>query len=652
MPVYVALAAGAYVLVGGTLSFIGWAAGIYRLTDWGGGGISIKTNASLAAIAASMALLLAISGLRVRWAVRGLGLFVALVGGLTLFEHVSGASLGIDTLLFSEPPGAAATASPNRMGPPASSAFLALGAALWLMMGTGRARAISVGLGLAVLAIGLFSLTAHWYGAHRIFGVPMLGIATQTASMVAALAIALIAAIPDRQPTRTLAANTTTGSLARRLIPLVIAVPLVIGWLRVQGAEAGLYDSSVGAALRSVAEVALICGLIWWTLQALRHQDERRRHAESELRASEQQLSHTLESITDGFVSFDREWRFTYVNTAAERLLGRSRAQLLGRVVWELFPESKDTQVYRDFHRAASERVMVETEASDLRAGRQFVNRVYPSMEGGVSVYFQDITLRKQAEEALREADKRKDEFLATLAHELRNPLAPIRSSAKILLTKGLLDSQRQWAAEVIGRQVNHMARLLDDLLDVSRISLNRLELRKEWVDLTNVIQSALETSKPLIDAAGHDVAVEWAPRPVYVDGDPVRLAQVFSNLLNNSAKYTERGGRIRVTVETREGEASVRIRDNGMGMSADTLQRLFGLFAQAEPALHRAQGGLGIGLWLSKAVVELHGGRIDAHSAGPGQGSEFVVSLPRVIAIGGELRRAEDGPKAEGFSP
>jgi PAS domain S-box-containing protein len=481
--------------------------------------------------------------------------------------------------------------------------------------------------------------------------VPMLGIATQTGSMVTALAIALIAAIPEHQPTRTLAANTATGSLARRLVPLVIAVPLVIGWLRVQGTEAGLYDNAVGSALRSVAEVVLVCGLLWWTLQALRHQDERRLIAESEMRDSEQQLSHTLASITDGFVSFDRDWRFTYVNSTAERLLGVSRAELLGRVVWDLLPETRGTQLYQDFHRAAAERVMVETEASDLRMGRHFVNRVYPSSDGGVSVYFQDITLRKHADEALKHADKRKDEFLATLAHELRNPLAPIRSSAKILLSKGLLDSQRQWAAEVISRQVNHMARLLDDLLDVSRISLNRLELRKEWVDLAAVIQGALETSRPLIDAAGHEVVVEQPPQPTYVDGDPVRLAQVFSNLLNNAAKYTERGGRIRVTVEAREGEAAVRIRDNGMGISAETLQRLFGLFAQAEPALHRAQGGLGIGLWLSKAVVELHAGRIEAHSAGPGQGSEFVVSLPRVIAIGGEVPHAEDGPKARGLS-
>jgi PAS domain S-box-containing protein len=642
------MAAGAYALVGGALSFIGWAAGIYRLTDWGGSGINTKTNTSIAAIAASLALLLAVSGLPLRWLVRVLGVFVAVIGGLTLFQHLSGFDLGIDTLLFSEPAGAVATAAPNRMGPPASSSFLAMGIALWLLTSGRRARAIGVGLGLVVLAVGVFSLTAHWYGAERIYAIPMLGIATQTASMLTALAIGLIAAVPEHQPTRTLAANTTTGSLARRLIPLVVAVPLGVGWLRVQGSEAGLYDSAVGSASRSVAEVVLICGLLWWTLRALRHQDERRLVAESDLRDREQQLSHTLESITDGFVAFDREWRFTYVNSAGERLLGVPRGDMLGKVVWDLLPELRETPLYSDFHRAMAERVMIETDAADVR-GRYFVNRVYPSRDGGVSVYFQDITLRKQAEDALKQADKRKDEFLATLAHELRNPLAPIRSSAKILLSKGLLDSQRQWAAEVISRQVNHMARLLDDLLDVSRISLNRLDLRKEWIDLTGVIQSALETSRPLIDAAGHEIAVEPPPQPVYVDGDPVRLAQVFSNLLNNAAKYTERGGRIRVTVETRDGEVAVRIRDNGMGMSAETLQRLFGLFAQAEPARHRAQGGLGIGLWLSKAVVELHAGRIEAHSAGAGEGSEFVVWLPRVIDIGGALPRAEEGRKAEG---
>jgi PAS domain S-box-containing protein len=645
----VATAAGAYALAGAVLSFIGWAAGIYRLTDWFGSGINIKTNTSIAIAAAGVALLLTLTRLPVKWLVRALGLLVALVGGLTLSEHLTGRDLGIDTLLYDEAPGAAATAAPNRMGPPAASSFVAIGIALYLLGGGARARAIGVGLGIAALIVSVVALTAHFYGASGPFAMPALGIATQTASMIAALCIGLVAAVPEHQPVRTLAENTTTGILARRLVPLVIAVPLMVGWLRVQGSRLDLYDGIVGAALRSVVEVALISALLWRTLQALRHQDLRRVRAEDELRDSERQLSDTLESITDGFVAFDREWRFAYMNSAAERLLRASRADVVGKVVWEVLPEARETPLYQDFQRAMAERVMVETDAADL-AGRHFVNRVYPSVDGGVSVYFQDITLRRQAEEALRQADKRKDEFLATLAHELRNPLAPIRSSAKILLSKGLLDSQRQWAAEVINRQVNHMARLLDDLLDVSRISLNRLDLRKEWIDVATVLQSALETSRPLIDAAGHDIVIEPPPQPVYVDGDPVRLAQVFSNLLNNAAKYTERGGRIRLTTETRGGEAGVRVSDNGMGMSADTLQRLFGLFAQAEPALHRAQGGLGIGLWLSKAVVELHAGRIEARSAGLGQGSEFVVWLPRVIDVGGALPRAPDvGLKAEG---
>jgi signal transduction histidine kinase/CheY-like chemotaxis protein len=239
-------------------------------------------------------------------------------------------------------------------------------------------------------------------------------------------------------------------------------------------------------------------------------------------------------------------------------------------------------------------------------------------------------------------SDRRKDEFLATMAHELRNPLAPIRNAVAVMAAKGPPDPELVWSREVIARQVGQMARLLDDLLDVSRITRNKLELRRQRVTLDDVIDSAVETSRPLLDAHGHTLTVELPATPVLLDGDPVRLAQVFSNLLNNAAKYTDRGGRVRLTAERREGAVAVTVADTGIGIARETLPRLFEMFSQAAPAIDRAQGGLGIGLALVKGLVQMHGGTVEANSEGPGRGSTFVVTLPVVAAASPPPRPAE----------
>ena len=241
------------------------------------------------------------------------------------------------------------------------------------------------------------------------------------------------------------------------------------------------------------------------------------------------------------------------------------------------------------------------------------------------------LVQRMKAEEALRDADRRKDEFLAVLAHELRNPLAPIRNSLHILRLTAQHDPTAERVGEMMERQVNHMVRLVDDLLEVSRITRGKIELRKETVELASVVRSAVETSRPLIEAAGHQLAVAIPPEPLTVEGDPVRLAQAIANLLNNAAKYTEAGGQIWLTVR-REGErAAVSVRDTGEGIPADQLPRVFDLFMQVDHGAGRTQGGLGIGLALVKSLVEMHGGSVHAHSEGRGRGSEFLVHLPLV---------------------
>ncbi len=236
-----------------------------------------------------------------------------------------------------------------------------------------------------------------------------------------------------------------------------------------------------------------------------------------------------------------------------------------------------------------------------------------------------DITRMKLAEESLREADRRKDEFLAMLAHELRNPLAPIRSGLDLL-------ALGEVTPEVIAlmlRQVEQLVRLVDDLLDVSRIMRGKVELRCQPVELARIIERAEETSRPLIDAQQHALTVSLPEDPVWLEADPVRLAQVIANLLNNAAKYTEPGGRIWLTGERSDGEAVIRIRDTGVGIDPELMPHIFELFTQAERSIDRSLGGLGIGLTVAKSLTELHGGRLSARSDGPGQGSEFVISLP-----------------------
>jgi signal transduction histidine kinase/DNA-binding response OmpR family regulator len=248
----------------------------------------------------------------------------------------------------------------------------------------------------------------------------------------------------------------------------------------------------------------------------------------------------------------------------------------------------------------------------------------------GVSL---DVTERKLTEEALREADRKKDEFLALLAHELRNPLAPIRTALEIERQPGADDAAINRARETMARQLHNMVRLIDDLLDVSRITKGKIELRRERVDLRMVLTAAVETSRPLIDAGRHHLTTDLPSQPVWLDADPTRLAQVVANLLNNAAKYTHDGGQIRLSAtvvsDQEKSFAEIRVADNGTGIPPEILPRMWEMFAQADRTLGRAKGGLGIGLTLVKRLVELHGGTVGAHSGGRDQGSEFTVRLP-----------------------
>ncbi|HXU07838.1 MAG TPA: PAS domain S-box protein [Blastocatellia bacterium] len=347
----------------------------------------------------------------------------------------------------------------------------------------------------------------------------------------------------------------------------------------------------------------------------------------------------------------------------------RFLAETIPSIVWTAAPDGTLTYVNRRWleysapnseqnspgwaelvvHPDDSERCMTEW-AEALREGKEYAIEVRHRRYDGVFRWFMtravplrdsvgrivswfgvtnDIQDQKEMQEHLQEMDRRKDEFLATLAHELRNPLAPIRNSLQFLRLAGADHTATERAAEIIDRQVNHMVRLVDDLLEVSRITRGKIELRKEAVDLAEIIDMAVETSRPLIEAAGHRFAVSLPQEPVTLEVDCVRVSQVIANLLNNAAKYTDAGGQIWVTAFAESREVIISVRDTGVGISADMLPKVFDMFTQIGCSLDRSQGGLGIGLTLSRSLIELHGGRIDARSGGAGRGSEFVIRLP-----------------------
>jgi signal transduction histidine kinase len=251
-----------------------------------------------------------------------------------------------------------------------------------------------------------------------------------------------------------------------------------------------------------------------------------------------------------------------------------------------------------------------------------------------------EVTERTRVELALKEADRHKDEFLAMLAHELRNPLAPIHNAIQLMRRKPTADPLLGRSQDIIERQLAHLTRLVDDLLDVSRITRGKINLTKEVIDLATLVARAVETAQPLIEERRHELAVEIPSDAVAVLGDPTRLTQALANVLSNAAKYTDQGGRITVSAHLSGAEIEVRVRDTGIGIPADLLPLIFNLFTQLDRNAGRAQSGLGIGLALVRRLIEMHGGSVTAHSDGPGQGSEFVIRLPLHVVQAGESHR------------
>lgn len=385
---------------------------------------------------------------------------------------------------------------------------------------------------------------------------------------------------------------------------------------------------------------------------------------------SERRYQAVIEAIDEGFcvVEVDvtaqgrgQDYRFIEVNPAFERLTGIPDA--VGRSMREIAPDHEQYWFDRYAEVAVTgQATRFEREAHALAGGRWFdvfAFRVDEPRTHHVAILFSDVTERKEidrrlrenerrlatAAEALLDADRRKDEFLATLAHELRNPLATIRNGIEVLRMVAAPNASLDRTAQMMARQMQHLVRLVDDLLDVSRITRGKVELRRERVALNQVLGLALESCETLFAPHGHSLSVTVSPEPMILRADADRLRQVFSNLLSNAAKFTPPGGKVWVTADRSGDHALVSVRDTGVGIPAERLAQVFEMFAQVGP--RAANDGLGIGLALARELVILHGGSIEAHSEGPGKGSDFVVRLP--LADEAQEDRAMSGNTGKG---
>jgi signal transduction histidine kinase/ActR/RegA family two-component response regulator len=415
------------------------------------------------------------------------------------------------------------------------------------------------------------------------------------------------------------------------------------------------FDAEDKRLLMSLGKFASTAIQVLRSIEAGKQAETEITRLREEERAANGRAVQILESVTDAFVALDRGWRFTYLNPQAETLLQRTRGELLGEVIWQAFPQTIGTRFEQEYRAAVAERRPVIFQEYYPPPLNDWVEvHAYPS-EDGLSIYFQNITARKQAEHdrerlmgQLQEHDQQKNDFLATLAHELRNPLAAI-SNAVSLLSISEDEEDRDYSTEAIRRQTSHLSRLVDDLLDISRINLGKIELRQEILDATPILESAIQTVKNLVEERQHSLEVTIQRNALWVNADPTRLEQIVTNLLNNAAKYSKNGGSIRLSAGYEGSEIFIRVQDAGIGIAPEKLRAIFQLYHQADHSSARSEGGLGIGLTIVKRLVEALGGQITASSEGLGRGSEFTVRLPAAARPKVNSPPTENSSKATG---
>ncbi len=827
-----AIALAGYGFFGGLVSLAGWAADLPRLADWDNDGITIQPNTALAAVCASAALILLLWGHRRVAAV--LGGMVALLGGSAIFQYLARVDLGIDTLLmFGRAWGRTGVLSPGRMGPPGAVSWTLIGVGILIASLRPRSRALPA-LALTTLTISLLSIIGYLYGAHALYTLPQITvIAWQTSSFIFALSAGLLCSVPECPPALWLVEESSAGTLVRRAVPVIVIAPILLGWLRLRGQQAALYDLEFGTALCALVEIALLLVLLGWTAESISRQARRAAERERLARASDERLAGILGSMSDIFIILDAGWRLTFINDEGLRNLGAGREKLLGRNIREIFPEAVDNEVHEQMQRAMGERVAAEYEVFYEPWKRWFAGKVYPMGDGGVALFARDVTERKAIEESLRlsreqaaedlvamtrlqslstrlvqvgdfqsllrqilsaateftgtrkgniqvydpvtkrlevlidqgfgesgagepvplavteevarklerviledvsrdpglmttrdlevllkdgvraiqstplisrdghllgllnnhftspyrpgerelryldllarmtadflersrieqelrasarilserdaeraqllqsersarrdaeRASKIKDEFLATLSHELRSPLNAIIGWVRLLEKRPSDAAMVNEGIAVISRNARAQADLISDLLDMNRIISGKMRLEVADVSLGEVVTEAIDAIRPAAESKQLRLESHLEQLDEPIRGDGSRLLQVMWNLLSNAVKFTPNGGTIEVRLARRARQAEVVVRDTGNGIHPEFLPYIFDRFRQGDASITRSHGGLGLGLAIVKQLVELHGGSVRAESDGEGKGATFAITLP-----------------------
>jgi PAS domain S-box-containing protein len=670
----IVLIVAAYSILVGATALAGWALNVRRLTDWTNRGISMFPNTALCAVLAGVGLIL-LARRGPAWAMTGVRFAAAgltVISGITLLEHATGVNFGIDELLFKENTRwvSGASSSPMRMGLPASASFTILGVALLLATRGPQGRRAATVLPIFTAGIAALSLTGYWFGADQLFGIARYsGIALETSTVIAAASIALIVAIPDHGLAALMRRDDAGGAVVRRLIVPILVVPLLLGWLRIVGQHANLYDLEFGTALRTLIETALLFALLWWTANSISH------HAKSAGKA-EAHLAAIVESSDDAVISKSLQGIITTWNPGAERMFGYSEEEAVGQPILMLIPPDRAHEEAMILSKLTRGERIEHYETVRLRKDGQPVDisvTISPMYNAagtiiGASKIARDVGDQKRlrqrlvevaeerehlltAERAARTEAERanlmKDEFLATLSHELRTPLNAIYGWAQVL---GLAPPNAETLSEgidAIERNARAQTQLIDDLLDMSRIISGKIRLDVQRVDVAPMIEAAFESVRPSAEAKGVVLRKILDPLAGPVSGDPTRLQQIVWNLLSNAIKFTPKGGKVDVLLERVNSHLEITVHDSGIGIKPEFLAHVFERFRQADATITRSHGGLGLGLSIVKSLAELHGGTVRAKSGGEGQGSTFVVLLPLAPVRGAEVREHPTTAKA-----
>jgi PAS domain S-box-containing protein len=660
--------AAVFVMAVGVSVLAGWVFDVSRLKA-PYGGIAMKANTALSLFLAGGSLLL-LNLKRESKALRISGqvcaVIVAVIGLLTLSEHIVGWDLHIDQLLFKEAPGALDTTSPGRMGPPASTCFMLAGTALLLLY---RNRYIRVAQSLSILT-GLWALLAivgYAYNAHAFYNIAgITGIALPTAIAFMTLSLGLLALRVDRGITAVLSSSRAGGLMARRLLFMTLTIPFLLGWLRVLGERAGYYDLGFGTATLVLTIIIIFSAVTWRSAAKLSHIEQQQLAAELMVREKEDDLKRQLlfdeavmENMGEGLYTVDDQGLVTFMNPAAEKLFGWTLEELQGRKMHDAthhhhrdgseFP-IQECAGFQVLHQG---KTLVNHEDVFINKHGNFFDVVYSSAPlqrdgkiAGLVVVFRDTTEQKLAQLKLRQlfsreqsareqaeaANRMKDEFLTTVSHELRTPLNAILGWAT-MLRSGMVEGQTsQRALESIERNAKAQAQLVEDILDVSRTISGKLRLDIKPIELISVIKAAVDSVRPAAVAKNIQLELLLDPAADHIQGDGARLQQVVWNLLANAVKFCTHGGRVQLRLERLGEVVKIVVTDNGEGINADFLPKVFTRFQQADGTTTRRHGGLGLGLAIARHLVEMHGGTIEAQSDGPGRGATFIVSVPAAI--------------------